>query len=151
MVAMFSSRFCFTNDGQCEGQWFKPERIGVDPSGMRAERFDPQLDMTRVQRVDNGRRSCGRLTQEGVVCDRGPVHDLSATGMRFVCRKLPPAEFETRIQGLGEAVVVKAKSVWEKRIGLFRHEVGVEFFELTPETSATLTRLAMVCRPRRAI
>jgi hypothetical protein len=114
-------------------------------------RFDPRANVTQSTPRSDGRRRAGRLGQESVVCDRGVVLDLSSGGMRIRCSRVPKQPFETRIQGLGMQVKVRVQVAWFRRIGLFKHEVGLRFFDIDDHTRSQLTQLAMACRMRRAI
>jgi hypothetical protein len=100
----------------------------------------------------DGRRRSGRLEQEMLYCEYGKVLDLSAGGMRIVCRRVPPAgQLVIALHGIDETFKVKARVAWKKRIGLLKHEVGFQFLDVSPQLSRKLTNLATTCRMRRAM
>ena len=114
-------------------------------------RFDPQAGLTGLTPGGKQRRRHGRLEQEAVTCDLGTVLDLSASGMRIGSRRVPKGDFVVCIRGYDIAVVVTGRLAWQKKVGLFRHELGVEFIDLTEEMSRQLNSLAMNHRQRRVI
>lgn len=97
------------------------------------------------------RRSHGRLQQDTLACDMGPVSDLSAGGMRLICRRVPKGEFTVTLYDAGERVEVTAQVAWSRRIGFFKHEVGVQFINVDAEMARRLTTAATNNRVRRAI
>jgi hypothetical protein len=111
-------------------------------------RFDPQLGVTNLVNDSNGRRRHGRLEQESLVCDLGPILDLSATGMRIIARRLPKREFEAEIYGIGVRLHIRGEVRWSKRIGLMRFELGIRFIEPSCELTKQLTELALAHRRR---
>ncbi len=125
----------------------------ISPAGIvdiQAMRFDPQAGLTRLLRRSNNRRTGGRLEQEAVICDLGQVLDLSVTGMRVQCRRTPKEKFSTHLCGLGVQMTVHGRVVWSKKIGLLKHEIGVESISLSAEATTQLTPMAMNNRFRRA-
>ncbi|MEM7230127.1 MAG: PilZ domain-containing protein [Planctomycetota bacterium] len=115
-------------------------------------RFDPQAGQTPESPTDeNGRRHSGRLPQEGLMSNLGPVLDLSSSGMRVEARRTPEREVEVCLYNDGEGVRVKGEIIWSKRSGLLKRELGVRFVDVTPEVSAVLTRIAAANRFRRAM
>ena len=112
-------------------------------------RFDPQAGITRLVKPDSARRKQGRLEQESLISNLGPVMDLSAGGMRIIARKLPKTEEEIELRGLGDSISLKAHTVWSRKIGLMKFEVGMVFLNVTPEIAKKLTNLAMNNRIRK--
>jgi hypothetical protein len=111
-------------------------------------RFDPRAGVTDLRQDETGRRRRGRIGQESVLCDHGPVLDLSAAGMRIACRRVPRGDFTTRIHGLGIQLTVRCRVAWSKKAGFFRREVGIEFVDMNPKTAEQITRLGMINRDR---
>ena len=115
------------------------------------ESFNPKARQTPAD-VDDAsrRRSSGRLDQDTLSCQFGPVSNLSAGGMRMTSRRVPQGEFDIHLYSIGEVVEVRARVAWSKRLWLFKYEIGVEFVDVDAETAKKLTRLATSCRVRRA-
>lgn len=94
---------------------------------------------------DKSRRH-GRLRVAAATCDFGDVVDISASGMRVECARRPAAkvgEFgPITVSTHGESFSVPGRVVWVRRIGLWRHAVGVEFGELSPKARHALVNLA---------
>jgi hypothetical protein len=98
------------------------------------------------------RRRSGRLPQESLVCNLGVVLDLSAGGMKVLCRSAPGKGVNAiTIDSCTLPGPLLARITWSKRSGLFSREIGMHFENVTPEMAAALTRIAMVHRYRRAI
>ncbi len=113
-------------------------------------RLNPQAGITEI-RTESGRRRRGRVGQEAVICNIGMVSDLSTSGMRVRCRRVPKGEFIAHIVGLGTEVKIKGRVVWVRRYGLFRKECGVQFVDVTPELARQVTALGMTNRNRLSI
>jgi hypothetical protein len=101
--------------------------------------------------ASGSRRGSGRLEQELLYCQYGQIVNLSSGGCRVACKKMPPKECEVMLFGVGEAVKVKARLAWKKKVGLFKHHIGFEFLDVSPELKSQLTRMATSCRMRRAL
>lgn len=93
----------------------------------------------------NARRS-GRVRCQWTHCSLGSVEDISATGMRVICRRKPAAEKGSRlaaiVEGLDGEFDISGRIVWKKKVGFFRWEMGIEFDEVTPEARKGLALLA---------
>ncbi len=106
--------------------------------------------MTRHVQSERGkgedRRHCGRLLTERLETDLGRVVNLSASGMRVLCRQSLAARLgETVALRLGEGetgATVRGEIVWARRAGFRRHVAGVRFVELDEATRRRLTSLA---------
>src|SRR5687767_1398774 len=82
----------------------------------------------------NNARQKGRIKVAQVSCSLGDVLDVSATGMRIMCKGAPPRESSVvpvRIFGLLNPVDAQGRIVWARRVGWRRHEVGVVFENLS--------------------
>ncbi len=100
----------------------------------------------RAQGIRN-RRASGRLKSAGTLrCNLGTVVDLSSTGLRISCGRRRKGTLKVRLTTSRRRVVLYARVVWSKRTGLFRHECGLEFIEVTPELAAELTQIAIYLR-----
>ena len=129
-------------------------RTGLIARGPRADvehmRFNPQLGVVHITEDTSGRRRSGRLRQEEVWCNLGQVKDLSSSGMRVIGKHVPKKPVITRIMGPAVEVTVSGEVKWSKRLGFRKHEMGVEFIEVTPELAEALTSLGVVNRRRSA-
>ena len=96
----------------------------------------------------NDKRKAGRLGLEMLKCQYGPIINLSVGGMRISCRRIPFDATQIVLRGVGNPIMLKARMAWHKRIGLFKHEVGFEFIDVTPQQKQQLTSLATVGRDR---
>jgi hypothetical protein len=76
----------------------------------------------------------------------GDLRDLSISGARLLCRGLfaPGRGSHVRlvIDGMDGEVEVDAVVKWGCRTGMFSHEIGLEFVEVTPRVRAALTLVA---------
>lgn len=122
--------------------------------GPSMEHFDPRAGVTNSngsQYDTDGRRRSGRLEQEAVRCQLGPVVNLSVGGMRVVCRKVPRGEMDIILYGPDEPTKVRARVAWWKRTGLFKYEAGFQFLDVDETMARKLTSLASSGRRRRTM
>src|SRR5262245_25687982 len=94
------------------------------------------------------RRLRGRVRQQGVVSNLGVVLDLSAGGMRILSTRQIEGQMDVRIWTEGDSIMLKASTVWSKRIGFRRHLVGFEFLDLDERSTAKLSQIAAAHRLR---
>ena len=125
---------------------FMHPRPEIDIQNMR---FDPQAGVTRPISNAATRRQRGRIEQESLMSNLGPVLDVSASGVRILARRVPKGEVSVQLIGLGGRFELRGRVIWSHRIGLRKHEIGIEFDDITPEMSRHLTRLATDNRLRR--
>ena len=103
----------------------------------------------RDEDLSSNRRRPGRIRCERLRCLGGRVLDLSVTGARLEIRAFRgPATgerrevvFETAF-GLSSPFTVIVR--WARRIGRFRHEIGVEFEGLDENRHRQLAEIARV-------
>ncbi len=76
----------------------------------------------------------------------GIVVDLSDGGMRVRSRRRQYGAVDVELTTRTDVVRVKAKVVWTRKIGFRRHEMGFQFLDMTPETSARVAALAIALR-----
>lgn len=92
------------------------------------------------------RRRADRYQPENVQCPLGEVKDLSRVGLRIACKGKPPLRSaqvgKIRLRGPDGSIEVQSRVVWIKRVGLRRHEVGLEFVNVKPGVSDALAALA---------
>ncbi|MHC4908262.1 MAG: PilZ domain-containing protein [Planctomycetota bacterium] len=115
------------------------------------EHFNPRANlMGSDEDAEGRRRASGRLDQDTLACQLGPVSNISAGGMRLISRRVPLGEFDIQLIATGETMHLKGRVAWSRRVFLFKHEMGIEFIDVEPRLAKKLTRLAMNCRVRRA-
>lgn len=114
-------------------------------------KLDPHADAARLQSEEGTRRNHGRLPQETLACNLGEVLDLSAGGMRVLCRRVPSGETVVQICGWDKKLALRAKVAWSRRVGFFKHEAGIMFLDLTETQARELNAIAANHRLRRAI
>ena len=104
-----------------------------------AESTDPA---SRPEAVPIERRRLARFPQAELHCDLGRVLDVSAAGMRVVCRKPPAGDVDVTLNTEFDPITVRAKVIWSRRLGLRKHETGMVFIDLSPEASRFLATLS---------
>jgi hypothetical protein len=96
------------------------------------------------------RRVTRRVVIESTLaCNLGRVLDLSAGGLSVIARK--PLEGIVLLQ-LGDedgGIRCEVKVIRSRRLGFFRHEIGLQLPPLSDGDRATLTRLCSAHRDRR--
>jgi hypothetical protein len=93
-------------------------------------------------------RRTGRLCQHTLSCNLGRVLDISAGGMRIITRKVPRGFVDVHLVGHPLPGSLKAVRQWSRRLGWFRHEVGLRFETVTPDVAQRLSAIACSCRLR---
>ena len=74
------------------------------------------------------RRSKKRTAQDELQCSLGRVTDISSTGMRVTCRRVPKEKWvKFLLHTKADPLLVQAEVVWTKRMGFRKHEVGLHF------------------------
>ena len=106
--------------------------------------FNPHLALTRFIGRREGRRVPGRLPQELLVCDLGPVLDLSSGGMRVLCTRPRDGNVEVHLQAADVRLTLRAKVAWVCRLGFRRHEVGLAFKDIDQEVGKILARISTI-------
>ena len=114
-------------------------------------RFDPTATMLRVIGRRSGRRLPGRLPQEGLHCNLGPVLDLSAGGMRVLAKRPHHGELTVCVDGFDMSLRLQANIVWCERHGLRCYEMGLKFLYVAEEMGRVLSRISQMHRKQRAI
>ena len=99
----------------------------------------------------DGRRVKGRLPQEGLDCNLGPVLDLSLGGVRVLCKRPREGDLTVHLDGFDITLKLQAKVVWTTRHGFRRHEMGLEFMHVDEEIARILSRISRQHRKQRAI
>jgi hypothetical protein len=97
------------------------------------------------------KRRFGRLPQDTLVSNLGTVLDISAGGMRVLCRKVPRGRLEVKLLENELPGRLTGEVAWSRRVGLFKYEVGVRFDNMSPEIAQRLTAIAGANRLRRVM
>ena len=113
--------------------------------------FHPQLTFSRFIGRREGRRIPGRLQQDSLECELGPVLDLSAGGMRVLSTRRVDGEVNVSLRGEQVDLKIRCRIAWIRRLGFRRHELGLTFLDLDDEVSKILTRIATDHRARLAV
>lgn len=80
-----------------------------------------------------------------MVCSLGEVLDLSASGLRVRCQGRPPCVVGQRINvtitGNDGPFLIALRPVWMRKVGMFKHELGACFEDMSEETRLQLLNL----------
>jgi hypothetical protein len=98
----------------------------VDKPNMGAEK---PLKTSGQAGLTSNRRIYRRRPQDALECNYGPVLDLSASGMRFIGKKMLSGPIEVSIMGKGIEIKLKAKVVRCKKLGFRCYESAVQFLD----------------------
>lgn len=100
-------------------------------------------------------RRHGRVRTELLMCKLGEVVDLSASGMRVLCRSprapKPRLKMKFKLKCMGTRVKLHGVIAWVKTEAPGLHIVGVQFSNLTHESNERLAELCAVAGIRRAL
>lgn len=95
---------------------------------------------------ENEKRRHGRMRCGSLRCELGRVSDVSASGMRVMAasrRGVAPGELRpVTLRSEWGTVEVQVRVGWVKRIGWWRHEIGLQFDSLDDATRRTVFALA---------
>ena len=91
------------------------------------------------------RRSKNRTAQDELQCSLGRVMDISPTGMRITCRRVPKEKWvKFDLNTTVDPIPVQARVVWAKRLGFRKHEIGLHFVDPSPELASFIRCCSMV-------
>ncbi len=113
--------------------------------------FYPTMRLSRFIGRRDGRRIPGRVPQEMLVCDLGPVLDLSPGGMRVLCTRRHEGKIGTTLWGGDLKLALGARVAWSRRLGFRRHEIGLTFLGVDEGVADLLSRISADHRARRLI
>ena len=113
--------------------------------------FNNTLRLSRFIGRRDGRRIPGRLPQEMVVSNLGPVLDLSTGGMRVLATSPLDGEFDVDLRGANVSLTLETKVAWVRRLGFRRFEVGLSFVNVDDELAKILARISNDHRSRQAV
>ena len=89
------------------------------------------------------RRKSGRVNQGTVACNLGSIINLSGGGLRLLSHRRLNGILSVELWDAHRGLRLRGKVAWCRRIGFRKHEVGVEFLNITPEIAGNLAAIAM--------
>ncbi len=100
-----------------------PENAEPLPIDGAVEQFllEPQRGVKSFLQLGDDRRTGGRLPQELLECNLGPVLDLSTGGMRVLCKRPHQGPLEACLRASQYSMTLSGQVVWSKRLGFRRH------------------------------
>ncbi len=87
------------------------------------------------------RRSAVRVDVRQLKCNLGRVLDLSSGGARLLSRRKLRGWHVIRLFDTDGDVHIDVEVRWSRRLGLFKHEIGLEFLNVASDIAVQLTRL----------
>ena len=113
--------------------------------------FNQSLFLSRFIGQRDGRRIPGRVAQEMLLCDIGPVLDLSPGGMRVLATRSRFGKFDVSLRGSDIGLTLRCNVAWSRRLGFRRHEIGLAFISVDESVAGILARIAANHRARQVI
>ena len=113
--------------------------------------FNQSLRLSRFVGPRDGRRIPGRVAQELLVSDLGPVLDLSPGGMRVLATRPPVGKLAVRIRAGDVSLTLRSSVAWSRRLGFRRHEIGLAFIDVDENAAGILATIAADHRARQVI
>ena len=91
-------------------------------------------------------RKAGRVRCQQITCSLGEVRDLSATGLRVLCKRNEGISAGQvvcfRLYTLeGAELQVMVHVAWVRKAGWRKHEMGMKFLDVSPELRLALLQL----------
>ena len=91
--------------------------------------------------VSSERRSATRIPQVELQCSLGQVLDITSTGLRVLCKRVPKDKWvKFNLNSTVDPIPVHAKIVWTKKVRFRRHEIGLRFVESSSEIDKLVQR-----------
>ena len=87
------------------------------------------------------RRCAVRVNVRQLKCNLGRVRDISSRGARLLSRRKLRGWHVMRLFDRDGDVHIDVEVRWSKRLGLFKHEIGLKFLKVPPDIAAKLTTL----------
>ncbi len=113
--------------------------------------FNQSLRLSRFVGHRDGRRVPGRVVQELLISDLGPVLDLSPGGMRVLATRSRVGKLDVSLQGSDVSLTLRCNVAWSHRLGFRRHEIGLAFIDVDESAAGILARIAANHRARQVI
>ena len=86
-------------------------------------------------------RSAVRVKVRQLKCNLGRVLDISSGGVRLLSRRKLRGWHEIRLFDRDGSVRIDAEVRWSRPHGLWKHEIGLQFFNVPPDIAVQLTTL----------
>ena len=97
-----------------------------------------------VQSDTSDSRQMPRMPQELLKCNLGEVVELGGDSIRIYCAKPPKTgEAVIKFEDVETDLELRAEVLWSKKIAGRKHDVGLKFLSLMPESQKRLLRIAM--------
>ncbi len=87
------------------------------------------------------RRRAVRVNVRQLKCNLGRVRDISSRGARLLSRRKLRGWHVMRLFDRDGDVHVDVEVRWSRRLGLFKHEIGLKFLRVPPDIATKLTTL----------
>lgn len=88
----------------------------------------------------NEKRPAPRLPVEFLKCNLGDIVELGGGGLRIFSTK---TQKKRVVSVTFEDMNIKAEVMWSKKISARKHDVGLDFLDVTPEQRSQILRIAM--------
>ncbi|MCH7572747.1 MAG: PAS domain-containing protein [Planctomycetes bacterium] len=88
----------------------------------------------------NEKRPAPRLPVEFLKCNLGDIVELGGGGLRIFSTK---TQKKRVVSVTFENMNIKAEVMWSKKISARKHDVGLDFLDVTPEQRSQILRIAM--------
>ena len=88
----------------------------------------------------NEKRPAPRLPVEFLKCNLGDIVELGGGGLRIFSTK---TQKKRVVSVTFENMNIKAEVMWSKKISARKHDVGLDFLDVTPEQRSKILRIAM--------
>ncbi len=86
-------------------------------------------------------RSAVRVNVRQLKCNLGRVLDLSSGGVRLLSRRKLRGWHVIRLFDRDDDVHIDVEVRWSRRLGLWKHEIGLRFLNVTSDIAVQLTTL----------
>ena len=87
------------------------------------------------------RRLAVRVNVRQLKCNLGRVLDISSGGVRLLSRRKLRGRHELKLFDSNVGVHIESEVRWSERHGLWKHEIGLQFLNVTSGIAANLTKL----------
>ena len=110
------------------------------------------VTLAKSSEGSDNRRAHARLTQEALTCNLGEVLNLSLGGMQVRCiRAVKDKLVGVQLTYEGETIQLQAQVVRSTKVGFRKHELGLRFLDVDPETAKQLRRVSLNHWVRRTL
>ncbi|MBT8486673.1 MAG: PilZ domain-containing protein [Phycisphaerales bacterium] len=92
--------------------------------------------------ADNHRRH-GRLKPGVLWCNLGVLQDISASGLRVVCKRPVEGGLRVVLRGPDRVMRLNARVVWCRKLKFRKYEAGIQFDQVPDDVAAYLRSMAL--------